>query len=132
MQKTLENIEFDTSLKTIEQLHTQLNTQGSTLKSVESELKKSSREAEKYKSLYEVFKMEKFSQTSQSSKYSRRSSGRDDEKDEWDGSHNDKGKKYRRRKRSHQKISSLILPVRIRIALQGKPQRKWTVLTAWD
>lgn len=57
---------------------------------MESELKKSRREAEKYKSLYEVLKTEKFTQTSQSSKYSRRSSGRDDEKDEWDGSDNDK------------------------------------------
>ncbi|WP_106830634.1 hypothetical protein [Parabacteroides pacaensis] len=63
MQKTLDSIEkkFDTSQKTIEQLHTQLNTLGGTLKSVESELKKFRREAEKYKSLYEVLKTEKFS-----------------------------------------------------------------------
>ena len=143
MQKTLESIEekldasrktIESSEKTIERLHTQLTTQGNTLKSVESELKKSRREAEKYKSLYEVLKTEKFSQTSQSSKYSRRSSGRDDGKEEWDGSDNDKKQKYRTwpRKRYHQKVSPQILPVRIRMAHQGTSKRKWTVITARD
>lgn len=77
---------------------------------MESELKKSRREAEKYKSLYEVLKTEKFSQTSQSSKYSGsgRSSGRDDEKDGWDGSHNDKETKVSEKEEVPSEENSLI------------------------
>ena len=58
MQKTLKSIErkLDGSEETIGQLHIQLSNQGNILKSVESELKKSRKEAEKYKRLYEVLK----------------------------------------------------------------------------
>lgn len=50
----------------------------------QKELRKSQREAKKYRELYEVLRDEKFVTKSQKSKQSK-AKGRDDDKDDWDG-----------------------------------------------
>lgn len=55
---------------------------------MQSELQKALREAAKYRGLYEVLRNEKFVGTSQKSLKSRPEAGRDDDKDEWDGTGN--------------------------------------------
>lgn len=55
---------------------------------MQSELKKSLREAAKYRGLYEVLRDEKFVGTSQKSGKSRQETGRDDDKDDWTGTGN--------------------------------------------
>lgn len=88
MQLTLDKIEsaqhatHDENAK----LNAQLSRQGASLKSMQSELKKSLRETAKYRGLYEVLRDEKFVGTSQkSSGKSRPEAGRDDGKGDWDG-----------------------------------------------
>lgn len=90
MQLTLDKIESaqhatrDENIK----LNAQLSRQGASLKSMQSELKKSLREAAKYRGLYEVLRDEKFAGTSQKSGKSRSEAGRDDDKDDWTGTGN--------------------------------------------
>lgn len=90
MQLTLDNIQSSQEMTRDEntKLDAQLSVQGRCLKSMQIELKKALREADKYKGLYEVLRDEKFVGTSQRIKKSPRASGRDDDKDEWDGTEN--------------------------------------------
>lgn len=90
MQQTLEKIESSQDATHAEnlQLTAQLSNQCTCLKSMRSELQKAFGEAAKYRGLYEVFRNEKFVGTSQKSLKSRPEAGRDDDKDEWDGTGN--------------------------------------------
>ena len=58
--------------------------EGSELVKTQKELRKSQREAKKYRELYEVLRDEKFVTKSQKSKQGK-TKGRDDDKDDWDG-----------------------------------------------
>ncbi|MCI1647903.1 MAG: IS66 family transposase [Bacteroides sp.] len=78
------------------QLNAQLTEQGKILTSLRVELssntkalEKARREVEKYKSLYEVLKTEKFGSPSQKHKRPDPGCGRDDAKDDWDGTPDD-------------------------------------------
>lgn len=90
MQLTLDKIESSQDATRAEnlKLNAQLSGQGAHLKSMQSELKKSLRETAKYRGLYDVLRDEKFVGTSQKSVKSRPEAGRDDDKDDWDGTVN--------------------------------------------
>jgi hypothetical protein len=90
MQLTLDNIQSSQEMTRDEniKLNAQLLVQGRGLKSMQIELKKALREADKYKGLYEVLRDEKFIGSNQKKRKSTPASGRDDDKDDWDGTGN--------------------------------------------
>lgn len=90
MQLTLDNIQSCQEMTRDEniKLNAQLLVKGRALKSMQVELKKALREADKYKVLYEVLRDEKFIGSSQKKRKSAPPSGRDDDKDKWDGTVN--------------------------------------------
>jgi|GEM_PF-2820093 len=98
LQASLDTIErmLKNSRHENNQLNAQLTEQGKILTSLRVELssntkalEKARREVEKYKSLYEVLKTEKFGSPSQKHKRPDPGCGRDDAKDDWDGTPDD-------------------------------------------
>lgn len=90
MQLTLDKIKGSQNATHAEnlQLTAQLSDQCACLKSMRSELQKTLGEVAKYRVLYEVLRNEKFVGTSQKSLTSCPEAGRDDNKDDWDGTGN--------------------------------------------
>lgn len=103
VQLTLDAIrsaQHDTLSENIK-LNAQLVMQGNNLKKLSADscanakaLQKALREVDKYRSLYEVLRDEKFVGTSQKTRSSRPKSGRDDDKEEWDGTEDDENDKF--------------------------------------
>lgn len=88
VQLTLDRIESGQHATRDENLwlHAQLTEQGESLKQQQSDLFKAFLEADRYRSLYEVFRDEKLVNTSRKTVISLPERGRDDDKDDWDGS----------------------------------------------
>ena len=70
--------------KGFDNMQAQLIVMKDELVKTQKELRKSQREAKKYRELYEVLRDEKFVTKSQKSKQGK-TKGRDDDKDDWDG-----------------------------------------------
>lgn len=121
LQTSLDNIErmLKDSRNENKNLNGQLAEQGNVLRALYVELssntkalKQARREAEKYKSLYEVLKTEKFVSTSQKSNRDGAKPGRDDEKDDWDGSPDDADAEHSSSENANSEVDAVTQPVK--------------------